>query len=87
MKKILFLLALILPAMLLFAQETGIQQPILNNTQKGGIGIGTILAIVASWSRNKSIRWAILHAMLGWLYVIYFVFTRSSQKTIATSSQ
>ena len=42
----------------------------------GGIGLGSILAIVLSWSRNSSILWAILHAILGWLYVIYFVFTR-----------
>lgn len=43
---------------------------------KGGIGLGSILAIVLSWSRNSSILWAIIHAILGWLYVIYFVFTR-----------
>lgn len=36
-----------------------------------GIGIGTILAIVISWSRNQSILWAIIHGLLGWLYVIY----------------
>ena len=42
----------------------------------GGIGLGSILAIVLSWSRNSSILWAILHAIFGWLYVIYFVFTR-----------
>ena len=42
----------------------------------GGIGIGSILAIVMSWSRNQSILWAIIHACMGWLYVIYFAFTR-----------
>jgi hypothetical protein len=36
-----------------------------------GIGLGTIIAVVISWSRNKSILWAIVHGILGWLYVIY----------------
>jgi hypothetical protein len=36
-----------------------------------GIGLGTIIAVVVSWSRNKSILWAIVHGILGWLYVIY----------------
>ena len=36
-----------------------------------GVGLGTIIAIVLSWSRNKSILWAIVHGFLGWLYVIY----------------
>lgn len=41
-----------------------------------GIGLGSILAVVLSWTRNKSILWAILHACFGWLYVIYYAFTR-----------
>ncbi len=41
-----------------------------------GIGVGSIIAIVASWSRNKSVLWAIFHAFCGWLYVIYYVLTR-----------
>ena len=36
-----------------------------------GVGLGTIVAVVISWSRNKSILWAIIHGILGWLYVIY----------------
>jgi hypothetical protein len=36
-----------------------------------GIGLGTIIAVVVSWSRNKSILWAIIHGLLGWFYVIY----------------
>jgi hypothetical protein len=45
-----------------------------------GIGIGSIIAIVASWSRNHSVLWAIIHAFFGWAYVIYFVVTRGSTK-------
>jgi hypothetical protein len=36
-----------------------------------GVGLGTIIAVVVSWSRNKSILWAIVHGILGWFYVIY----------------
>ena len=43
-----------------------------------GIGLGTIIAVVVSWSRNKSILWAIIHGILGWLYVIYAILVRKS---------
>lgn len=41
-----------------------------------GIGLGTVIAVVVSWSRNKSILWAIIHGLLGWLYVIYAILVR-----------
>ena len=44
-----------------------------------GIGLGSVLAIVASWSRNKSIFFGILHGLMGWLYVVYFVLTRGHE--------
>jgi hypothetical protein len=37
-----------------------------------GIGIGTVVAAVLSWSANHSIFWIIVHAFLGWIYVIYY---------------
>ena len=42
----------------------------------GGIGLGSAIAVVCSWQRNKSILWAILAGILSWLYVIYFAITR-----------
>ena len=42
-------------------------------TTSSGIGIGTVLAIILSWTVNKSILWAILHGIFGWFYVIYHV--------------
>ena len=36
-----------------------------------GIGLGTLIAVLISWNRNKSILLAIIHGILGWLYVIY----------------
>lgn len=37
------------------------------------IGFGSILAIVMSWTSNKAIIWAIIHGLLGWIYVIYYI--------------
>jgi hypothetical protein len=37
-----------------------------------GIGMGSALAMILSWSINHSILWAILHGIFGWFYVIYF---------------
>lgn len=39
---------------------------------KAGITFGNALAIVISWSRNRSLLWAIVHGVLSWLYVIYY---------------
>ncbi|MFW5802211.1 MAG: hypothetical protein ACOCVC_09275 [Spirochaeta sp.] len=38
---------------------------------KTGIGFGSALAMVISFSVNHSIIWAIIHGVLGWIYVIY----------------
>jgi hypothetical protein len=40
----------------------------------GGIGIGSVIAVIISWTINHSIGWAIWHGVLGWTYVIYRVF-------------
>lgn len=37
-----------------------------------GIGFGCALAMVISFSVNKSILWAILHGVFSWVYVIYY---------------
>lgn len=62
-----------------FGQQTGnhgIQQTVLKN----GVGIGSVIAVVISWDRNKSILYAIVHGVLGWLYVIYFAIVRGSEE-------
>ncbi|MDP6036944.1 MAG: hypothetical protein QGG64_00175 [Candidatus Latescibacteria bacterium] len=41
-----------------------------------GITFGSALAIVISFTTHHSILWAILHGILSWLYVIYYIFTR-----------
>ena len=39
---------------------------------KYGVGFGSALAIAISYTANHSIIWAIIHGILGWLYVIYY---------------
>ena len=46
------------------------------NIAQTGIGLGSAIAIVCSWQRNRSILWAILAGFLSWFYVIYFALTR-----------
>ena len=43
---------------------------------KYGVGFGSALAIAISYTTNHSILWAIIHGILGWLYVIYFALFR-----------
>jgi hypothetical protein len=44
---------------------------------KYGVSFGSALAIAISYSANHSILWAIVHGILGWLYVIYYALFRS----------
>jgi hypothetical protein len=48
---------------------------------QSGIGLGSVIAVVCSWHRNRSILWAILAGLLSWLYVAYFALTRQSDET------
>ena len=40
---------------------------------KYGVSFGTALAMVISFTHNHSVLWAIIHGILGWFYVGYFV--------------
>jgi len=50
-------------------------QPTTIITQTG-VGLGSVIAVVCSWHRNRSILWAILAGIVSWFYVIYFALTR-----------
>ena len=43
---------------------------------KYGASFGSALAIAISYTANHSIGWAIVHGILGWLYVLYFALFR-----------
>lgn len=51
-----------------------------NTVAQTGIGLGSAIAVVCSWQRNRSILWAILAGILSWLYVIYFALTRQADE-------
>jgi len=59
-------------AQLLAAQTTVVTQ--------SGIGLGSAIAVVCSWDRNRSILWAILAGILTWIYVIYYALTRTPEE-------
>lgn len=46
---------------------------ITNGAARGGIGFGSVLAMVISYVEWQSVGWAILHGALNWVYVIYFL--------------
>ena len=59
--------------LLLLADQTTI-------VTQSGIGLGSVIAVVCSWQRNRSILWAILAGILTWFYVIYFALTRQPEE-------
>jgi hypothetical protein len=63
---------------MLLAQAAANSTTIVTQT---GIGLGSVIAVVCSWQRNRSILWAILAGILSWLYVIYFALTRQPDET------
>ena len=44
----------------------------VKRTVKEGVSLGTVIAVVISYVKWKSIGWAILHGLMSWIYVIYF---------------
>ena len=40
---------------------------------KAGISFGSALAMVISYTTWGSVFWAIVHGLMSWVYVIYFV--------------
>lgn len=49
------------------------QTTIVKKTVKSGIIFGSALAMVISYTTWRSVGWAIIHGLLSWAYVIYFV--------------
>ncbi len=46
----------------------------VTKTVKTGISFGSALAMVISYVNWHSIVWAIIHGLLSWIYVIYYIF-------------
>ncbi|MCS3556195.1 MULTISPECIES: hypothetical protein [unclassified Sphingobacterium] len=73
MKKLTILVFLLSMTTIVFGQEAA------NTTVKAitqsGVGLGSIIAVVTSWDRNRSLGYAILHGIFSWFYVIFFAIT------------
>jgi hypothetical protein len=37
------------------------------------IGIGSIIAVVISWTVNHSVLWCLIHGFFGWFYIVYYL--------------
>ena len=48
-----------------------------NRTVQRGVTFGYTLAIAVSFVTNESIIWAIIHGLLSWFYIIYYILTQS----------
>lgn len=46
---------------------------VVEKTVKNGVTFGSALAMVISYCTWKSVGWAIVHGLLSWVYVIYFI--------------
>ena len=49
------------------------QMEIVEKSVKTGVSFGTALAMVISYTNWHSVGWAILHGLMRWGYVIYYV--------------
>ena len=45
-----------------------------STTASTGISLGAAIAVSISWSMYEDVLWAIIHGILGWFYVLYYVF-------------
>lgn len=70
-KHALFMTLVLLFVVITVQAEDGI---VNKSILKDGVSLGSIIAAVISWDRNKSILFAIIHALLSWIYVIYAAF-------------
>lgn len=53
-----------------------VQRSVITN----GISLGTVIAAITSWTRNRSVLWMIIHGIFSWFYVLYFVLTRKKSE-------
>ena len=67
--------------MIMLAEVAELTERTTETITQSGISMGSALAIVCSWQRNRSILWAILAGLFSWFYVIYFALTRRDDET------
>ena len=50
-----------------------VSKRIVRRSVEKGIGFGSALAMVISFVTWKSIGWAVIHGLMGWVYVVYYL--------------
>ena len=45
----------------------------IKKTVKTGITFGSALAMVISYVNWHSVFWAVIHGLMSWIYVVYFI--------------
>lgn len=58
---------------MIMEEKKSSKKVIVEKTVKSGVSFGSALAMVISYTAWKSILWAIIHGVLGWIYVIYYI--------------
>lgn len=61
---------------LIYGSKREVTTIVNNKTVKNvtkGLSFGSALAMVISYVTWKSIGWAILHGLLNWIYVVYYI--------------
>ena len=46
---------------------------IVEKSVKTGITFGSALAMVISYTNWHSVGWAVIHGLMSWVYVVYYV--------------
>ena len=46
---------------------------VVQKTVKSGVTFGSALAMVISYTNWHSVGWAILHGLMSWAYVMYYI--------------
>ncbi len=59
-----------------FSETSEVRRTVISN----GIGLGSVVAAVTSWERNRSVLLMIIHGIFSWFYVIYFLLTRKKSE-------
>ena len=80
MKQLCFFFLALLLASPVFAHVENGSMVNSQNILESGVGLGAVIAVVTSWSRNRSILWAVFHGICGWFYVVYFALSRSGNE-------
>ncbi len=76
-KNLIFITIIILLTSLdCYSQQNGIKNTVI----RSGVTLGSVLAIVLSWERNKSVLLAFIHGIFSFLYIIYFLITRKPEE-------